>query len=74
MYHKQSYQTSKSDNWLDTLATKIAEVRLSELGFRFIPNITPYFTRAKKSIEARAMIIKSKRLIIDEANSERKIS
>jgi len=71
MYHKQGYQTNKSDNWLDTLATKIAEVRLSELGYRFIPGIAPYFTRAKKFIEAKAMIVKKEISISNDANSER---
>lgn len=59
------------DNWLDTLATKIAEVRLSELGFRFIPGIAPYFTRAKKFIEAKAMIVKKVSSVGDEGNQER---
>lgn len=72
MYSKQGYQTNKSDNWLDTLATKIAELRLSELGYRFIPGIAPYFTRAKKFIEAKAMIVKRESLISDEGNPERK--
>lgn len=67
----QGYQEQRQNDWLDTLATKIAEVRLSELGLRFIPGIAPYFTRAKKFIEARAMIIKKKSLISDEANPER---
>ncbi|OGH18218.1 MAG: hypothetical protein A2868_03965 [Candidatus Levybacteria bacterium RIFCSPHIGHO2_01_FULL_40_15b] len=69
MYHKQGYQTNKND-WLDTLATKIAEVRLSELGYRFIPGIAPYFTRAKKFIEARALIVKKGVSIGNDANPE----
>ena len=71
MYHKQGYQTNKND-WLDTLATKIAEVRLSELGYRFIPGIAPYFTRAKKFIEAKAMIVKRENLIGNDGKAERK--
>ena len=66
------YQNIKQNDWLDTLATKIAEVRLSELGYRFIPGIAPYFTRAKKFIEAKAMIVKKEVSISNEANSERK--
>jgi hypothetical protein len=71
-YNKQGYQKNKQNDWLDTLATKIAEVRLSELGYRFIPGIAPYFTRAKKFIEAKAMIVKSEGLISNEGNQERK--
>lgn len=70
-YNKQGYQTNKSDNWLDLLATKIAEVRLSELGLRFIPGIAPYFTRAKKFIEAKAMIVKRESSIGNDGNAER---
>ena len=69
----QGYKNNKTKDLLDLLATKIAEVRLSELGYRFIPGIAPYFTRAKKFIEARAMIVKSKSLISNDANSERSI-
>ncbi len=67
----KGYQNIKQNDWLDTLATKIAEVRLSELGYRFIPGIAPYFTRAKKFIEAKAMIVRKQRLISDEGNTER---
>ena len=68
------HKNTKQNDWLDTLAIKIAEVRLSELGYRFIPGIAPYFTRAKKFIEAKAMIVRKPRLISNEGNSERKIS
>lgn len=68
----QIYKNTKQNDWLDTLATKIAEVRLSELGYRFIPGIAPYFTRAKKFIEAKAMIVKREGLISDEGNTERR--
>lgn len=67
----KGYQNIKQNDWLDTLATKIAEVRLSELGYRFIPGIAPYFTRAKKFIEAKAMIVRKEISIRDDANSER---
>ncbi len=49
---------TKNKNYLDLLATKIAEVRLSELGYRFIPGIYPVFRRIKQFIEAKARIIK----------------
>lgn len=48
----------KNNNWLDLLATKIAEVRLSEIGFRFVPGIYPIFKRIRQSFEAKARIIK----------------
>jgi len=49
---------TKNKNYLDLLATKIAEIRLSELGYRFIPGIYPVFRRIKQFIEAKARIIK----------------
>lgn len=70
MYNKQK-NTSKSE-WLDTLAIKIAEIRLSELGFNFIPGIAPYFRRFRKSLEAKAFIVKSVSLISNEGNTKRK--
>lgn len=66
----QGYKNTKQNDWLDTLATKIAELRLSELGFRFIPGITPLFTRAKKYIEAKALIVKPNNLISDDPNQK----
>ena len=48
----------KKENYLDLLATKIAEIRLSELGYRFIPGIYPIFKRFKQFITAKAYIIK----------------
>lgn len=44
---------------IEQLATRLAEVRLSELGYRFIPGIYPVFRRIKQYLEARALIIKS---------------
>lgn len=52
------YQNPKQNDWLDLLATKIAEVRLSELGYNFIPGIALTYTRVKKYIEAKALIVK----------------
>ena len=43
---------------LELLATRIAEVRLSELGYRFIPGIYPIFRRLRQFICARALIVK----------------
>ena len=63
---------TKNNEWLDTLAKKIAEIRLSELGYNFIPGIAPYFRRFRKSIEAKAYIVKRVRLISDEGNIKRK--
>ena len=48
----------KNTKRLDLLATKLAEVRLSELGLRFIPGIYPIFKRIKHFIEVKASIIK----------------
>ena len=47
----------RAEDWLDLLATKIAEVRLSELGYRLIPGIYPVFRRIKQFVEAKARII-----------------
>lgn len=66
LQYMKGYQTNKND-WLDILATKLAEVRLSELGYNFIPGISLTYTRLRKFIEAKAMIIK----ISNDANSER---
>ena len=48
----------KPEDYLDLLATRLAEVRLSELGYRFIPGIYPLFKHFKRFIEARARIVK----------------
>jgi len=47
----------KLDNYLDLLATRLAEVRLSELGYRFIPGIYPLFKHFKRFVEAKARIV-----------------
>ncbi|MFA5136023.1 MAG: hypothetical protein WC489_01360 [Patescibacteria group bacterium] len=46
------------EDYLDLLAKRLAEVRLSELGYRFIPGIYPLFRHFKRLIEARARIVK----------------
>lgn len=48
----------KKEDYLDILATRLAEVKLSELGYRFIPGIYPVFKHVKQFIEARAFIVK----------------
>jgi len=58
MYNTQKFQRNKTGDWLDLLATEIAEIKLSELGYHFIPGIAPYFTRARNYIEAKAFIVK----------------
>jgi len=45
-------------NWSDLLAQKLVELRLSEVGFRFIPGVFPTWKRMKKIIEAKARIVK----------------
>lgn len=54
----QYIDDNKSENYLNLLATRLAEVRLSELGYRFIPGIYPLFKHFKRFIEARARIVK----------------
>ena len=68
--YMQGYQNTQQNDWLDLLATKIAEVRLSELGYNFIPGITLTYTRVKKYIEAKALIVKKTGLISNDANSK----
>lgn len=46
------------ERYLDLLATRIAEIRLSELGYRFIPGIYPVFKHFKRFIEAKARIVR----------------
>ncbi len=75
MLHKShnGYNTipNKSGDWLDLLATKLAEIRLSELGYNFIPGIALTYTRVKKYIEAKALIVKRTNSISDDASQER---
>ena len=47
---------------IELLATRIAEVRLSELGYRFIPGIYPIFRRLRQFICARALIVKTEEI------------
>lgn len=68
----QRYQHTETNGWADLLATKIAELKLSELGYHFIPGIAPYFTRARKILEVKAFIIRGDNSLVDEASKERK--
>lgn len=45
---------------LDLFATRLAEIRLSELGYRFVPGIYPIFKRFKQFVEAKALIVQQK--------------
>lgn len=65
----QRYQNNTKGDWLDALATRIAEVRLSELGYNFVPSIARQFFRNKKHVEAKARIVKSVSLM-GEANKK----
>ena len=49
---------------LELLATRIAEVRLSELGYRFIPGVYPIFRRLGQFICARALIVKPQEVTV----------
>ena len=46
------------DKSIESIATRLAEVRLSELGYRFIPGVYPIFKRLRQFICAKAMIVK----------------
>jgi len=46
------------DKSIELIATKLAEVRLSEFGYRFIPGVYPIFKRLRQFICAKAMIVK----------------
>lgn len=45
---------------LELLATQIAEIRLSELGYRFIPGIYLVFRRLHRFVYAKALIVSPK--------------
>lgn len=49
---------NKSDKLVDLFVTKLAELRLSELGFPFIPGVYPAWQRFKRFVEAKALIVK----------------
>lgn len=49
---------------MEFIATRLAEIRLSELGYRFIPGVYPVIKRLRQFICARALIIKPKEVQI----------
>jgi len=55
---KKIIDQDKSDKLVDLFVTKLAELRLSELGFPFIPGVYPAWQRIRRFIEAKALIIK----------------
>lgn len=52
------------DKSMEFIATRLAEIRLSELGYRFIPGIYPVIRRLRQFICARALIITSKEVTL----------
>lgn len=55
---KKVLDKDKSEKLVDLFVTKLAELRLSELGLPFIPGVYPAWQRLKRFIEARAFIVK----------------
>jgi len=51
---KKDVGKDKSERLVDLFVTKLAELRLSELGMPFIPGVYPAWQRIKKFVEARA--------------------
>ena len=47
-----------ANSWLELMAQKLAEVRLSEIGYRFVYGIFPAWKRTRQFIEAKGKIIK----------------
>ncbi|MGD9129274.1 MAG: hypothetical protein PVJ09_02190 [Candidatus Woesebacteria bacterium] len=46
-------------DWMGLVAQKLAEIRLSEVGFRFVPGVFPAWRRVRRFLEAKARIINS---------------
>lgn len=61
---KKAIDKDKSEKLVDLFVTKLTELRLSELGFPFIPDVYPVWQRFKSFIEAKALIIKPERSIL----------
>jgi len=49
---------------LEFVATRLAEIRLSELGYRYIPGVYAVIKRLRQIICARALIVKSQEVQI----------
>lgn len=50
--------TKNKNDWIGLMAQKLAEVRLSEIGYRFVYGVFPAWKRAKQVIEVKARIKK----------------
>ena len=50
-------QKNKNQNYFDLFATRLAEIRLSEKGFPFIPGIYAVIKRIRQYVECKALII-----------------
>lgn len=46
------------DKSIDFIATRLAEIRLSEVGYRYIPGVYAVIRRLRQIICARALIVK----------------
>ena len=46
------------DKSIDFIATRLAEIRLSELGYRYIPGVYAVIKRLRQVICARALIVR----------------
>ncbi|MFC1750354.1 hypothetical protein ACFL2V_16260 [Pseudomonadota bacterium] len=61
------------NNWFELMAQKLAEVRLSEVGFRFVPGVFPAWRRVKQIIESRGRIVKTNTQTIEDSTPEGKM-
>jgi hypothetical protein len=52
------------DKSIDLIATRLAEIRLSELGYRYIPGVYRVIKRLRQLICARALIVRSQEIQI----------
>jgi len=55
---------SNLDKSIEFVASRLAEIRLSELGYRFIPGIYPIIKRFRQLIFAKALIIKAEEVAL----------
>ncbi len=62
-----------SNNWLELMAQKLAEVRLSEVGFRFVHGVYPAWKHVKQIIESRGRIVKANSQTIEDSTPESKM-
>jgi len=52
------------DKSIDLIATRLAEIRLSELGYRYIPGVYAVIKRLRQIICARALIVRQQEVKI----------